>query len=91
MWTDLFPSSQELGVSSYGQVWLYPLPPNTIDLVDRADAFVKQSIIQMVIGDKEDFDSAWKNMQQGLQEIGIEKAEKELTQLIKSRMDFWEN
>ena len=30
-------------------------------------------------------------MQQGLQEMGIEKAEKELTQLIKSRMDFWEN
>lgn len=91
MWTEMFPSPQELGVSTYGQVWLYPLTPASIDLVDRADAFVKQAIIQMVIGDKEDFDSAWKNMQQGLREMGIEKAEIELTNLIKSRMDFWTN
>ena len=91
MWSEMYPSPQELGVSPYGQVWLYPLNPETIDLVDRADAFVKQSIIQMVIGDKEDFDSAWKNMQKGLKEMGIAKAENELTQLINSRMKFWGN
>lgn len=91
MWSEMFPSPQELGVAPYGQVWLYPLNPETIDLVDRADAFVKQSIIQMVIGDKEDFDSAWKNMQKGLKEMGIAKAENELTQLINSRMKFWGN
>jgi hypothetical protein len=45
----------------------------------------------MVIGDKEDFDSAWKNMQKGLKEMGIAKAENELTQLINSRMKFWGN
>lgn len=89
MWPDLFPSAAELGVSKHGQVWQYPLNSKMTALVNQADDFVKDSLIKMIINSPENFDNSWKNMQQGLIDMGIESLDEYVTNLIKMKMELW--
>ncbi len=88
-WPDLFPTSQELGVSKHGQVWQYPLSTPMKDLINEADDYVKDSLIKMIIGSEENFDAEWKKMTEHLVNMGISKVEEEVTNLISMKMELW--
>ncbi|MCR4579673.1 MAG: extracellular solute-binding protein [Treponema sp.] len=89
MWTDLFPSSEELGVSKHGQVWQYPLKVQSQLLLTRIDNFVKEALIKMILGDQEDFESDYKKMCSDIETMGIHDIENEMTQMIASKMALW--
>ena len=55
MWTDLFPSSEELGVFKHGAVWQYALPPDVNEKVPAADDYVKAALAQVVLGSPSDW------------------------------------
>lgn len=91
MWTDLFPSSEELGPSRHGQVWQYNLSSESQGKVSRIDEFVKQSLIKMILGPESAFDSAWHEMMLGIRSRDIESVTQELNSLIQKKMDLWNN
>lgn len=88
-WPDLFPSSEELGVSKHGQLWKYTLSAKNQEILDNCDAYVKQELIKMIVGPEQKFDSSWTNMQETIKSMGISKVEKELTSLIEVKRALW--
>lgn len=89
MWTDLFPTSESLGVSKHGQAWQYTLPPDINAKVSEADDLAKRALANMVLGRPENFDAAWTKFQADLRAIGIADANKEMTALVKDKMKLW--
>lgn len=90
MWTDLFPTAEELGISKHGQVWQYSLNSKLTKIVNDTDQYVKDCLIKMIIDSEENFDSSWKRMQEHLENSNIKIVETELTKLIKMKMSLWE-
>lgn len=89
LWTDLFPSTAELGVSEHGQAWLYQLTPELNAVITEADEFVKNALVNAILGKPEDFKAAWENMRSGLAAMNIEEADKAMTKLIRDRVAMW--
>lgn len=88
-WSELFPSSEKLGTSEYGQVWQYPLNSNSQKLVDRVDNYVREALIEMIMDDPENFDEHWNTMCENIRATGIDKVGKEITEKIIQKMNFW--
>ena len=89
MWTDLFPTSQELGISKHGQVWQYALSKTMSDRLSEADEFVKKCLISMITGKPEDFDSSWNKMQETLVDMKINEVGENISMLIKEKIKLW--
>jgi putative aldouronate transport system substrate-binding protein len=91
-WTDIFPSTESLGVSRHGAVWQYSLAPEINAIITEADDYVKTALSNIVLGRPENFDAAWNTMIQDLKnQIGIETANRAVTELIKAKVGMWEN
>ena len=90
MWTDLFPSPEELGVTRHGQAWQYTLPPDLNAKTSEADDYIKTALSNIVLGRAENFESAWARIIQDLRAMGIEDANKALTVLVKDKVKLWE-
>lgn len=90
MWPDLFPSGAELGVSRHGQVWQYSLSSANSEKLNKIDSFVKESLIRMILGEEKDFDNAWNQMVQGIQQRDIASITEELNNLISQKISLWE-
>lgn len=89
-WTDLFPSSEELGVSKYGQIWQYSLNSEMNEILTKTDDFVKESLIKMITGPEMLFDEAWENMVNELKKSRIIEVQDYLNVLISQTMELWE-
>jgi putative aldouronate transport system substrate-binding protein len=89
MWIDLFPSSESLGVSKHGQAWQYLLPPDMNAKLIEADNYMKSALANLVLGKPENFDVAWQKIQQDLVRMGIENANKTMTQMINDKVELW--
>ncbi len=89
MWIDLFPSSEELGVSKHGQVWQYALPPELHNKISVADEYVKTALTRCVLSQSKDFEKLWNEMQENLISMGMEEAGVELSKIIDEKMKLW--
>jgi putative aldouronate transport system substrate-binding protein len=89
MWTDLFPSTESLGVSKHGQAWQYTLPPDMNAITAEADDYMKIALANIVMGRPSDFNASWEKIQKDLRRIGIEEANRQLTALIQEKMRLW--
>ena len=58
-------------------------------LIEKADNFVKESLIDMILDPQENFDKAWKSMQKTLRDMGVEKVEQNVTHLIQTKKELW--
>jgi putative aldouronate transport system substrate-binding protein len=89
MWIDLFPSTESLGVSEYGQTWQYALPPDADAVITEADNYLKNALAIAVLGNPADFETQWQKIVQDLRKIGVEDADKVLTGMIKEKIELW--
>jgi len=89
MWIDLFPSTESLGISKHGQAWQYALPPDLDAKTQEADNYIKTALANLTLGKPENFEASWTKIQQDLKNMGIEEANKALTQLIQDKMKLW--
>jgi putative aldouronate transport system substrate-binding protein len=89
MWTDLFPSTESLGISRHGQAWQYTLPPDLNAKVTEADDYMKNALANIVLGRPFNFENAWQKIVQDLRAMGIEEANRALTQLVKDKVKLW--
>jgi len=90
MWTDLFPPTETLGVSRHGQAWQYTLPPDLNAKAAEADDYMKTALSNIVLGRPENFNAAWERIIQDLRRMGIEDANRALTELVKDKVRLWE-
>jgi len=91
MWTDLFPSTASLGVTRHGQAWQYTLPPDLNAKTTEADDYIKTALSNIVLGRSQDFDASWDRILRDLRAMGIEEANKALTDLVKDKVRLWSN
>lgn len=89
MWTDLFPTPEELGISKHGQLWQYNISSSNQAILDDCDAYVKEELCKMILGPEDEFQSSWNNMQKTIKSMGIGKVEQELTLLIDIKQALW--
>src|SRR5690625_2048178 len=90
-WTDWFPQPEELGISNHGRAFNYSIPSGSdLEIIQqKADELVEQKITQAILGDPEDFDAAWEEIQQDLIDLNIEKANEEMTKMDQDTMELW--
>ena len=90
-WVELFPTAEELGESKHGQVWEYNIPADSdISLIqNKADAFTQEAITKAIIGPEEEFDIAWDSIQAELKNLGVDKMNKDMTELTKEKIALW--
>ena len=91
MWTDLFPSSESLGVTRHGQAWQYALPPELEAVISQADDYVKTALSNIVLGPPANVDTAYDTMLAQLRRMGVEDAHAKMTQLVKDKVRLWGN
>jgi len=89
MWIDLFPSSDTLGISRHGQAWQYALTPDLNAKVLEADNYMKNALANLVLGRPDNFDAAWQRIQQDLIRMGIDDANRAMTQMIRDKVELW--
>jgi putative aldouronate transport system substrate-binding protein len=89
MWIDLFPSTESLGRSKHGQAWQYTLTPDLNAIATAADDYMKTALANIVLGRPENFDTAWAKIIQDLKAMGIEEANKGLTQMVQDKLKLW--
>lgn len=89
--TEMFPSSEELGISKHGQVWQYTIPSDSdIAIIQqKCDDYIQQAVTQAILGKPENFDKAWDEIQTTLKSYGIDKLNEEMTKLTKERLELW--
>lgn len=90
-WVELFPSSEELGISKHGQQWQYNIPTySDMSIIQtKADEYVQEAVTKAILGPAENFDSAWDEIQNSLKEMGIEKVNQGMTELTKEKIKLW--
>ena len=89
--TEMFPSSEELGISKHGQVWQYTIPSDSdISIIQqKCDDYIQQAITQAILGKPADFDKAWDEIQKTLVSYGVDTLNEEMTALTKERLELW--
>lgn len=91
LWTDFFPNPKDLGVSKHGQAWQFNIPSDSELAVfnQKAQEYIQPAITQAILGKTTDFDVAWEAILLKLDEMGVEKANEEMTRLTREKVRFW--
>jgi len=89
MWTEMFPSSESLGVSKHGQVWQYALPQDVNEKVTAADEYVKGALAKLVLGKPEEFDAQQAAIIKRLTDMGMGDCGDQLSTLIEQKLAMW--
>lgn len=91
LWTEFFPSREELGISKHGQAWQYNIPSDS-DLAifnQKSQDYIQQAITQAILGSPDAFDASWDTMLKKLDEMGVKEANAEMTRLTQEKIKFW--
>ncbi len=90
-WADLYPSSDELPKSLWGEAWDIPIPADSSIRyqLTECDRIMKESIVKAIIAEPELFDEIWDQILIDLNKAGVHKMEIEFTKLVKKRIEFW--
>jgi len=92
LFVDLFPAPEDLGVSRHGAAWALPVPSDTdLALIQtRANDFVQQAVTQAILAAPDAFDETWDHVIKGLEDLNIEQANAEMTQIVQNTIKLWE-
>ena len=91
LWVDTFPSPEELEKPNHGKAYEYVLPSSSdVAIIQtEADDYTTQKVTEAILASPEDFDGIWEEMQQRLTDMGIDKANAEMTELTHQRLELW--
>lgn len=90
-WAELYPASDDLRTSDWGTAWNIPIPERAgmASLMAECEAIAKFYLIEAIVSPAEEFDQHWEEMQQKLQEIGVEELNRSFTELVMQRVESW--
>lgn len=91
LWTDLFPSGDDFTVPVHGRAFELTIPSDSdlSDIQTRADDYMAQALTKLITVEGAKFNSVWQEIQDELVKLNIEKAEDEMTELVKDRIKLW--
>lgn len=91
MWKDLYPQEDEFPVKPWGAAYNIPVD-STSDLnviMQRCLDIVKRKVPEAILAAPEEFDQIWDEFMAELEGAGVEEAEKEYTELVRTRVELW--
>ena len=86
MLTDIFPQKEEFSKDAYSPLWALTLPDELEKMLVALDNVSWKGLIECVVSPADDFDAKWDELQQNLKEAGLEKAEREMTALLRDEI-----
>jgi len=92
LWSDLYPSADEFEVKPWGAAYNIPIPSDSdLDVINQRmlDITMKR-VPEAILAKPEEFDDVWDEFMKDLEEVGVEEAEEEYTQLIKDTVELWD-
>lgn len=87
---DIFPQADEFEVPAYSPVWAYAKPAEFDEIGDQLDEVAWSSLISCVIGSEDEFDAAYDEMLEEMEDCGMSDAEAMLTDIVKERVSLVE-
>lgn len=93
MWKDLYPQAEEFPVKPWGAAFNITVPGDSeLALIEQKVLdIVKKRIPEVILADPADFDKLYDNFLAEIDKAGAKDAEKMRTDLIKDRVELWNN
>ncbi|GIP03901.1 ABC transporter substrate-binding protein [Paenibacillus lautus] len=93
MWKDLWPKSEEFPTKPWGAAYLIspPIDSNIAITYKRVEEIVRKSIPEIILADPSQFDALYDQFIQDLNAAGAEKMEQEYSELVRDRVELWNN
>ncbi|WP_368658490.1 ABC transporter substrate-binding protein [Metabacillus halosaccharovorans] len=93
MWKDLYPQADEFPVKPWGAAFNITVPGDSeLALIEQKVLdIVKKRIPEVILADPADFDKLYDNFLAEIDKAGAKDAEKMRTELIKDRVELWNN
>lgn len=86
MLTDIFPQKEEFSKDAYSPLWAMTLPDELEKMLVALDNVSWKELIECVVSPADDFDAKWDELQQNLKDAGLEKADREMTALLRDEI-----
>lgn len=86
MLTDIFPQKEEFSKDAYSPLWALTLPDELEKMLVALDNVSWKGLIECVVSPADDFDAKWDELQQNLKDTGLEKADREMTALLRDEI-----
>ena len=86
MLTDIFPQKEEFSKDAYSPLWAMTLPDELEKMLVALDNVSWKGLIECVVSPADDFGAKWDELQQNLKDAGLEKADREMTALLRDEI-----
>ncbi|MEK4979482.1 MULTISPECIES: ABC transporter substrate-binding protein [Bacillales] len=93
MWKDFWPKSEEFPTKPWGAAYLIspPIDSNIAITYKRVEEIVRKRIPEIILADPSQFDALYDQFIQDLNAAGAEKMEQEYSELVRDRVELWNN
>lgn len=93
MWKDLWPKEDEFKEKPWGAAYNIPVPSDSnINITyKKIEEIVRKRIPEIILTDPAKFDALYDSFIQELNDAGAEKMEQEYTELVRKRVELWNN
>ncbi|MGG4340130.1 ABC transporter substrate-binding protein [Paenibacillus lautus] len=91
MWKDLWPKQEEFKVKPWGVAYNIPVPSDSnINITyKKVEEITRKRIPEIILADPAKFDALYEQFIKELNDAGAEKMEQEYTQLVRDRVELW--
>ena len=86
MLTDIFPQKEEFSKDAYSPLWALTLPDELEKMLVALDNVSWKGLSEGGVSPADDFDAKWDELQQNLKDAGLEKADREMTALLRDEI-----
>ena len=93
MWKDLWPKQEEFPVKPWGVAYNIPVPSDSnINITTKkVEEITRKRIPEIILADPAKFDQLYDQFIKELNDAGAEKMEQEYTELVRKRVELWNN
>jgi putative aldouronate transport system substrate-binding protein len=87
LWKDFYPDKNQLPKSQWGTAWQINIPKesNLYNIYNECNNIMKTGISHAVLCKPNEFDTVWDELMKNLLEAGVEKANKDFSELVRKR------
>ncbi|MEK3733409.1 MULTISPECIES: ABC transporter substrate-binding protein [Paenibacillus] len=91
MWKDLWPKKEEFPVKPWGVAYNIPVPSDSnINITyKKVEEITRKRIPEIILADPSKFDELYDQFIQELNAAGAEQMEQEYTELVRARVELW--
>lgn len=91
MWAELYPSSEMIEPSIWGQAWDIPIPAssNVREALEQCDQIMKDGLVKLIVSSPDLFEQNWEAIMKALETAGVHEMGLAFTELVKQRIIFW--